>query len=79
MHTEIIVNKDAKSITLNANNELGHGRQQSFQLNTDDIIIISLTTKFEFDDEEIYITLVDQKGKLYHIHVYYLSDSFFFY
>ena len=75
MEKKNLVVKDNK-IIIKANEERGIGRQRSFEVCIDDIRIVSLTTKFEFDDEEIYITFATKEGQLLHINFYYFTDEF---
>ena len=50
-------------------------RQKSFSLNLEDIEIIAFVTKFEFDDEMLYLTFVSKSCQIYHINSFYFSDE----
>jgi len=60
---------------IKATNEFGFGRQKGVNLNTEDIILASITTILDLDDDIWYLSLLDVDYNFHHINYHLLNQN----
>ncbi|MDF1697534.1 MAG: hypothetical protein P1U56_16945 [Saprospiraceae bacterium] len=65
----------SNNLILPQSNIIGYNRQRSINLRLNEVKVVGIKGKLDFDDEELYICFIDKYGKSNNVNSYFLNDS----